>query len=424
MVFLSASLMVRSVLPVANDWPATCAGIAAASFVAVAEPLVEWSRMAWPPSLFLLAYTAGVYCCYRGFVLQQARWQVAGAFVFVLALFTYEFAILLPAGLGLYLTGCLIGRERSWHRGGATLTAMMILLFGILIFIGSALSLRAGTVAGRLSEIETFVRPAVDFRGLAIYVNQVFGEYAILAGLALLGLPLIVRRHVRSGAYFGALLVVGLAVPVLVIQVHQTTRYVLQVLPLLAVLAAAGAVLVARQLGDRMAPDRQGWIPFLLRGAPYLLVALLFSITLSADVGGALRRWRQAPTRTTWLQDLEREDISRDSLILTDAPTILNFYVAQPTFYVHDKEYARYAYRAEDGLRSIYTDSLLLREPADFERQLAENQTGRTLWVVGRLGRLDVWIKQSAPGRWEQLRRAADREVKTRDGWVLLRVKL
>ena len=47
-------------------------GLAAAGFVALAEPLVEWSRSPWLPSIFLLLFCAAAYCCHRGFVLTRA----------------------------------------------------------------------------------------------------------------------------------------------------------------------------------------------------------------------------------------------------------------------------------------------------------------------------------------------------------------
>ena len=75
------------------------------------------SASAWLPSIFLLLFVWAIYCCYRGFVVGQGRWQIAGALSFWLALLSYEFSVLLLAGLGLFLLCQVALRRWGWYRG-------------------------------------------------------------------------------------------------------------------------------------------------------------------------------------------------------------------------------------------------------------------------------------------------------------------
>ena len=124
-------------------------GLALAAFVALAGPLVEWSRQAWPPATFLLLFTLATYASYRGFARDEPRWQPLAALGFLLTLLAYELAMLLPLGLGLYLAGRMLRRDLGWWQGRWTLAALAIGALGLGLLAVLGLALRAGSLAGR-----------------------------------------------------------------------------------------------------------------------------------------------------------------------------------------------------------------------------------------------------------------------------------
>src|SRR4051794_35445448 len=92
---IAGALLVPAVFLLARAVAGTVPGFAAALFVALAGPLVAWSRQAWPPAMFLLLFTLTAYAGYRGFSRDEARWQVWAALSFLLTLLAYELAMIL-----------------------------------------------------------------------------------------------------------------------------------------------------------------------------------------------------------------------------------------------------------------------------------------------------------------------------------------
>jgi 4-amino-4-deoxy-L-arabinose transferase-like glycosyltransferase len=411
------------------------AGMATASFVTLAEPLAESSRSAWFPSLFLLLFTSSAYCCLRGFVERRGAWQVAGAGLFCLAVLTYEFALLLPAGLGLYITLRAARGDWGWHRGRATWWALGLMLGGLALLASLALALRAGTLAGPLGEVQTYVSPKPELDGLGFYLD-LFSDYYVLIVVALLGAPLLARSRPRGLTYLGALLALSLLVPSFVIQVKTQPRYALSMLPLLAVVAAAATLRLIDFTG-RLAPAVRRGEGYRSKGAvsagsakrgrsgwrvPALLV--VFGLALHRDVPVAAHHLQPSTTGVTWLEVLQQQGLQPTDLLVAEAPTIVHFYLGRDEFYVHPDDNERYVYQAPGALRSIYTDSALVSERGDFERLVERPYAGRSVWMVSRRGRLQQLMNRIDPSLWPSLVRSADQVLETRDGWVLVKVTL
>src|SRR4051794_28388052 len=98
---VAGALLVPAVFLLARATSGTVPALAAAVFVALAGPLVAWSRQAWPPATFLLLFTLTAYAGFRGFVRDEPRWQGRAALGFLVTMLAYELAMILPAGVGL-----------------------------------------------------------------------------------------------------------------------------------------------------------------------------------------------------------------------------------------------------------------------------------------------------------------------------------
>jgi 4-amino-4-deoxy-L-arabinose transferase-like glycosyltransferase len=431
---VAGALLVPVVFLLGRALGGTAVGLAAGGFVALAEPLVEWSRSAWLPSIFLVLFTLSVYFGYRGFVTTEQRretsnkkretirrgwWQLAAAGCFGLALLSYEFAVLFVGGLALYLLARLAKGGWEWYAGRFTLAAGGLLVGGVAVFCGLALALRAGTLAGPLGEVSHYVSPGTRLSGPAYYLEQPLGDYWLLIGVALAGLPAVARARPQGTLYLGFLLALAFLVPSFVIQAKREQHYALPVLPLLAVLAGAAAVRLARLAAARLSPGKwiRGWLP------PMALLAT-FGITLAGDVAEAAGRFPRSVSGPSWLQEVRGRGLQPSELVLSEAPTIVELYLGPNEFYIHPEGYERYTYQAPDALRSIYTNSILLREQGDFERMVEQPYAGQTVWVVGREERLQRLAEMMDPNLLPSLSRSADEVIRTHDRWLLMRIKL
>jgi 4-amino-4-deoxy-L-arabinose transferase-like glycosyltransferase len=416
---LAGALLVPLMFLLGRALGGNLAGLAAASFVVVSQELVGWSRSAWMPSIFLLLFMLSVYGTYRGFVLRDGRWQVAGAAFFFLALLSYEFGVLLLGGLAVFLGSRVLRRDWGWYQGRATLLALTTYLVGLLLFGALILGLRAGTLAGPLGEIEKFVEVTPSLEGLEFYYQNLLSRYTILIVVAAFALPLLARAQSGGTVYLVSLLAAVVLVPSLLLQGKLSERYSLAALPLVALLAAGGIAELLKPLSGRSGSWRG-------LGALLSLVALLlaFGTALAGDVDLVSRLVRQPPARETWLQALEQQGVGPDDLVLSDAPTVVYFYLGRADYFLYSDDYERYTYRTAGGLRSIYTDSLLVRTRRDFERLVERKQLGRTLWVIGREHQLTRWSGLSDRRLLPSLVDSADQVVKTPDGWMFLKVPL
>jgi hypothetical protein len=347
-------------------------------------------------------------------------WQVAGAAGFVLAVLSYEFAVLLPAGLALYVVWSVVRGRWDWYRGRATLSAFVLMAGGLGLFWILALAFRAGTLAGSLGEVTTYLSPGLSLNGANFYFQELLSGYAVLIGAVLLGLPLLARARPRGTAYLTCLLVVAFCVPSFAIQVKRTDNYALAVLPLLAVLSAACTVRLAER-ARRFYPTSP-----LARALPVLALLAVFGGALFGDMLAVGHRLQQRPPGPTWLQVARQEGIRSTDLLLTEGPEVAYFYLGHAEFYVYSQgeNYRRYNYQASDAIRSIQTGSVLLRQEGDFRRLVERPNLGRNLWVIGHEDRLRRLIRAMDPDLWPSLVDSADRIIQTPDDWVLIKVTL
>src|SRR5207248_162002 len=117
---------------------------------------------------------------------------------------------------------------------------------------------------------------------------------------------------------------------------------------------------------------------------PSLALLAIFGTALHGDSLAAIRRFQRPTPGPTWLQTLQQQGLQQTDLLITDAPTVVHYYLGRDDYYLYPEGYERFTYRADDALRSIYTNSALLHWPGDFERLVARPNPGRTVWVIGR----------------------------------------
>lgn len=395
----------------------TVPGFAAAAFIVVCEPLVDWSRHAWPPSAFVLLFILTTYACYRGFVWAEPRWQVWAALGFLATVLAYEFALILPLGLGLYLAVRALRRDLAWWRGRETLATLGIAVVALGVFAAMGLALRAGTMAGADAEFRHYYALDLSPNGLGFYQRQVWGETLPLLILVVAGL--VWRRTIERTVPPGlglllSMLLVAMLVPTVVIQDKQEVQYGLAALPLIGLLGAWGVAALAQ--GRHAGP---GPVNALIAVG---IAVLAFGMVLREDVSSIFRT-EQPSTEPTWIDYLKGRGWQPGDLVLAEAPLVTQLYLGRSDFYIHPEGYERYA--AWDGsvARSIYTPSVLLHQAGDFERLVAGPNAGRTLWVIGRDERLPRLTRQMDPALWQSLQAASGTTRPRRDWWVM-RVEL
>jgi 4-amino-4-deoxy-L-arabinose transferase-like glycosyltransferase len=416
---LAGALLVPVVFLLGRAVGGTAAGLAAAVFAVLSEPLVYYSRSAWLPSIFLLLFTLAVYCFYRGFVQRKGAWQVAGAGVFCLALLSYEFAVLLLGGLGIYL-GLEAARGRlDWYRGRPTLLSLVLLAAGLLLLGALGLALRAGTLAGPLGEARAWFTPRLALNGMSYYLRVLVPDYIVLIGAGLLGLPMLARAPRKGVAFLLGLLALAFLVPSFVTQLQRSPRYVLPMLPLLAVLAAAGTVRLARLVGRGL---RIGGV---LRAAlPGMALVVVFEAALWGDAAAATARLREPPPGQTWVQAIFEQGLEPTDLIVSESANRAQYYLGRCEFFIRPLNYDRYAYPESDTLRDVSTGAVLLVRRGDFERLAEMPNQGRSAWIIGREVPLRSTLQSLDPELWPSLVGSAERLIRTSDGLVLLKVKL
>jgi hypothetical protein len=409
---------VPAVFLLARAVAGTVPALAAAVFVAVAGPLIAWSRQAWPPAAFLLLFTLTTYAIYRGFARDEPRWQVLAGLAFLATLLAYELAMILPAGLGVYLAVRTLRRDLGWWQGRSTLAALAIAGLAVALLATLGLALRAGTLAGSDSEFRHYFTPAAQLSGIGYYWRQVWGDALPLLLLVPAGLLWCRLRGRPLPGGLGlllALLIVALLVPTFIIQTKQEQQYGLAVLPLAVTLGAWG---IAALAGGPKAGRYDGLI-----AAGIALVT--FGAVLTNDAVSAVRP--RAPSRApTWLDDLRArgwQPNDPNALVLAEAPLVTQAYLGRADFYIHPEGFERYAYQDGPVARSLYTPAVLLKEVGDFERIVAGPYSGRTLWIIGQDDRLPRLTRQMDPELWKRLQEASGVSRPTR-GWWIMRVDL
>jgi hypothetical protein len=120
---------------------------------------------------------------------------------------------------------------------------------------------------------------------------------------------------------------------------------------------------------------------------------------------------------------IRQRGLGPGDLLVAERPEPVMFYFGRAEFYLRPYGFERYTYQAPDGVRNIYTNSLLLSERRDWKQLVEAPHAGRRAWLIGGW-RLARWTKQVDPRLWDAVNRSADQAARTDDDWSLIRVRL
>jgi hypothetical protein len=412
---LFGTLLIPLVFLFGRRLSGTSAGISAAVFVTLEPRLIEYSANAWMTSLFVVAFVAALYLLFRGFVLDQARMQVAGALATVIAVLTHELGVLLVPTILTLLAIRWVRDDRLWYQGRRSQAALVMLLLSVALFVGLGLLLRTGTPAGAAGEFRHYVGPSLSPDRLLLALDRWRAEYLPLLVAMGLGLPLALRRGKTGGLLLYLALGFAGATLWVVIDIatgQKSVRYTLMLLPLLALCAAWTITEVSAFAAGRL--RLQG------RGAGALtagILAVAFGLSLRSSAEHAARR--AVPATDTWLTEFRRLAPSPDDLILTDNVEAPSWYLGRADFWERGGNYERYTYLDQGRLRNLYTGSLRVATPADVS-ELARANPGKTLWYLGN----DDGMEEFPPDLRSQVLSAAQARHRTADSLLILRIDL
>ena len=350
------------------------AGLLAAALAALYPPLVEWSRQAWFYSTLSLFWLLALYLCDRAVTQNDRRAWLLSLIAAALAVLTHELAVLLVPLVGLRLLAwAWTGPDRLGRLRFAVLACTpLALALGLLAAF--TLTLRSDTPAGSLGEIRGFIASDFNLDGLGFYFADLAGArgWLILPGLvaaiALADGPLR-RRLLLPLASIAALLV---AITI-VIQV-QSPQYALALTPPLLLVGAIGVTILARRLAARL-PSR-----FAIPAAAGLYVLILAAwfdpagLAKSTEVG-----WQNNP----WIENLYALGYQPGDLVITDLPTVTQFYLGRVDFWARSVHHEKYTTLGPDGQRrDIHSGALLVRTRSDFAELVRDPNEGKVAWVI------------------------------------------
>lgn len=377
------------------------AGLFVAIFVATYEPLVTWSRQAWFYSIYTALFAAALLFILRAHRAGRDRDQLLAGLFAAAAPFAHEFGLFLAfpllAQVGLRLA-------RVGRRSGRWLApALAVGLFAaaaalVLLF---ATQMRAATLAGGLAEVDEYVlRPRFNATSLRFYTGLLVDGRGLMLAAALVGAPLaLLRRRADT-----ALLWLGLLPNLLHLATLQNyDRYGLTMVLVLVILAGQGAALLARELSERL--------PSLgLAGGPATLGLLTLILALHVDPREAIDVSRQYRGAGGWLLEARRLGIDQDDLVMTDLPTVVDWYIGDVDFWARSRMFEKYTLR-DAPLRDAHTGALLVRNLFEYRRLVAEASGGQPIWVLAS-GREGQWGSLLDPTLRTSVEQSADLRVR------------
>lgn len=424
--------------PLVGGWPA----LAAAAIVALSPPLIEIAREAWLYS-WLTLWT--LVCL--GWLVRARRDpcvepRLYAGLAFTAAALSHELALLLLPAVALAdaLARYRVrpsraakqpplplgeGRSGESSPGSSKSTWPALKAFWIPALLAALAALfltallRAPTGGGGGSEFSSYLRTAVDFRGLLSTLRLVGAHHPWLAPVASVALAvLLARARWRSAIWLPLLAAILILVfNGLVLTRRGHPRDIQALLPLLAILACYatwrfGPFLLGAAMGARLARRRER-----LLGAGLTLLLVVASV----NIGGLWSVARPPSPAPTWLQAMAA--YQPDDLIMSFAPTESSHALGVTDFWLRPNGFSRYVWSGPAPFRDVYTGAVVIRNVRDLEILVLTPHPGRTLWVIAQ--RSPPAEQRMAIG--EILARLAPLvtdELPTNDGSRVLRIRM
>ena len=176
-------------------------------------------------------------------------------------------------------------------------------------------------------------------------------------------------------------------------------KYALALTPPLLLAAALGATLLAGRLAARL---RTRAAAATLVGVPLLVLAAWLDpagLEASTEVG-----W----PNNAWVDNLYALGYRPGDLVMTDLPTVAQFYLGRVDFWARTWSYEKYTTVGIDGQRrDIHTGALLVRSRSDYAELARDPNHGKVLWVIAS-NQWPHWFDFLDPDLRKQLTLRAD----------------
>jgi hypothetical protein len=376
---------------------------------------VVWSRQAWFYALYVLLFAAALLFMVRASRTDRPRDQILAGLLVGLSMFAHEVGAFLLAPLAVQAL-LSIWRDRREPRRWLWPAASVIVVgvAGLLLWL-LVTRLRADSIVGAYGEIDEYLSPAVEWPRIRFYLRMLLdGPGLLLAGSAI-GLVVATRtRRPDTLLLWLALLPTFLHAAFLIPRGPQE-RYGLTLVLVIAVLGAQGL----RDLAELLAPlaHRRGR---LARPAPTIAGVLLAATLLAhQDVARAVDRAALSPREGSWLRQARDLGIGPDSVVMTDVPTTVAWYIGGLDFWLTSHDFEKYTTRTDDLRRDVHTGALLIRSRGDFDRLVSRTLAGRDVWVLAS-GRSYQWGELVDDDLKSLLEKSASQRINPGDNFRIL----
>jgi 4-amino-4-deoxy-L-arabinose transferase-like glycosyltransferase len=388
---LPAVLTGAALIPVAYALGREAAGRLGGLFVATLlaghPSFVVWSRQAWFYALYVLLFAAAMLVILRARRTGRLGDQLLAAVFTGLSLYTHEVGVFLLAPL----VAQVILRLRSERgRPGAWLAAI-----ASLAIVGTATillwllitRLRAESLVGAYGEIDEYLSPAFEWSRVGFYLRLMADRAGLLPLAALAGLLIACRQRRADTLLLWLGLIPTFLHAAFLIPRGPQERYGLTLILAISVLAAQGVTLVASSTTHRVGRRRSQ-----LAVSPDMIVAIAFGAMLLAhqDIGGAIQRAALSPGEGSWLRQARQLGIDRDTIVITDLPTTVAWYIGGVDYWISSRDFQKYTTRQGDIRCDVHTGAILVRNRPDFELLVSKPQVSRDVWIIAS-GRSYQW---------------------------------
>ncbi len=361
------------------------AGLWAALLLALCPQAIIWGGRARAYALLGLLVLLAVWLFYAGLVSGRKGLRRLGLVLLVLAAFVHpEAALLLPA----FVIGAVLLKGWRWWLKPGHLVELLLVTAGLAARYWLQLALAQGQFGGlaTVSGSRPVLQLATDWLARLEAVAPLFLApehlpWTILALLALVAALVTRWRRGPSGASSAVLYLslclwsVPLAMVLLLGSTYQSPRYLNMLLPLFALLAAAGLDWLLSSLAQVARLDR--W-PALLPG---LAAVILLALYLPGAVSAANTREKGFESALAYVQ----ENWQAGDKVATVAPAYSQVVLGRNDFFALGMDYEEFAYQAGDGqLLDRWFGSPLIRSAGELDAAL---ESGGRLWFVTDEGR-------------------------------------
>jgi hypothetical protein len=309
--------------------------------------------------------------------------------------------------------------------------------------------LRAESLVGAYGEIDEYLSPSFEWPRVRFYLRMLADGPGLLPLAALAGAALALRWRRPETAILWLALLPAFVHAAFLIPRGPQERYGLTLVLVIAVLAAQGA----RWVADALAPiaRERGWggaeatdsarsrsiapdsartprkapgTTWVLLQAPVIAGALMTVALLAhQDVARAIDRAALSPNEGSWLRRARELGIGRDTIVMTDLPTTVGWYIGDLDFWVSSRDFEKYTSRTDDVRRDVHTGAVLVRSRGDFERLVNRPLAGRQVWVIAS-GRSYQWGELVDDDLKTALDRTASQRINPGDNFRLLLLNL